>query len=283
MKRIVAIIIIIILGAGALFYPTISNYLTEKNGSKAIDAYKGQIAALDEDTLRIEWEKAETYNENLTGSPVHDPFLEGSGIAMPEEYTLTLNVGGQMAYVEIPKIGVYLPIFHGTSDAVLQKGIGHLEGSTLPIGGLNRHSVITGHTGLVHAKLFTDLTAQNKEDLFFIHVLDKVLAYKIDQIKIIEPEITDDLMCFEEKDYVTLMTCTPYGVNSHRLLVRGERVDYDPAAREQIQKVKASDANTLIIKAAIITATIMLVVIRSVMMSTIKRQQRAARTDVARL
>lgn len=276
MKRIAAIIIIALLGAGMLFYPAISNHLAEKNGSKAIETYAKQIAMLDEETLRMEWDKAEKYNENLTGSPVHDPFLEGSGIAMPEDYRWTLKVGGQMGYVEIPKIGVNLPIYHGTSDEVLQKGTGHLEGSTLPIGGAGRHSVITGHTGLVHAKIFTDLTELKKKDLFYIHVLGKLLAYEVDQIKIIEPQITGDLMCFEGKDYVTLMTCTPYGINSHRLLVRGERVPYDPEAKDRIKQAGPSNANAQIIRAAVITTAIVLTVI-FIVAAAMRRKERRGR------
>ena len=259
-KRAIIAIIIFLLGLGSLLYPTISNLIFERNGSRARVAYEEQMAALDEETRNREWERAERYNRALTGQSVDGLFLDGSGMALPNDYESTLNIGGVMGYVEIPKIGVHLPIYHGTSDEVLEIGIGHIEGTTLPIGGETRHCVITGHTGRVQAKLFTDLNEMRVGDVFFIHVLGEVLAYKVDQLKIIEPEIIDDLRCFKGKDYFTLMTCTPYGINSHRLLVRGERTDYDPDAADQIEKVRFSLADIMLIKAAVITSIIVLIV-----------------------
>ena len=258
MKRAAIVIVALVLGVVALGYPAISNYLAERNGSQAVQAYDETVDRLSPDEVDALWAAAEEYNQSLTGQPVHDPFIAGSGMAMAENYRQVLNVGGVMGYVEIPKIGVSLPIYHGTSEAVLRKGAGHLEGSTLPIGGESRHAVLTGHTGLTHAKLFTDLVELAEGDLVYIHVLGKVLAYEVDQLKVIEPQNTEDLKRVDGKDLVTLLTCTPYGVNSHRLLVRGVRVDYDPQARASIEPVAGSAVDLLALRAGAITGGVML-------------------------
>ena len=228
MKRVVVIAIIFLLGFGVLSYPTISNYLSQKNGSFVIQDYAAALVEMDEESIEAEWDKAVKYNESLAGQPVHDPFIEGSGMAMQDNYNEVLTLNETMGYVEIPKISVELPVYHGTSNEVLQKSVGHLEGSSMPTGGAGTHSVLTGHTGLTNAKIFTDLVELEKGDLFYIHVLGKKLAYQVDQIKVIKPDTTDDLKRIDDKDYCTLLTCTPYAINSHRLLVRGERIEYIP-------------------------------------------------------
>jgi len=222
-------IIFIILGVGIFLYPSISNYLAEKNHIDIIRNYDDLIVKIDEEKINEEKEKAKIYNENLSGDPVHDPFVIGSGYALPENYKEVLNVGddGVMGYVEIPKISVYLPIYHGTSDDVLEKGVGHIQNTSVPIGGKSAHSVLTGHTGLPNAELFTRLDELGIGDIFYIHVLDDVLTYKVFETKVILPDKIDELQILNGKDYVTLVTCTPYGVNSHRLLVKAERVEYE--------------------------------------------------------
>ncbi len=220
--------LLFLLGAAVFFYPTASNYLAEKNQAQVIQTYEDVLGEADEARIAAEWEKAEEYNENLAGDPVHDPFVPGSGYALPENYLDVLNLGGVMAYIEIPKISVYLPIYHGTSEEVLEKGVGHIESTSLPIGGTYRHAVLTGHRGLPSAELFTNLDKLKKGDYFYIHVLDQILAYQVDQIKTVEPKELEDLVTVKGKDYVTLVTCTPYAVNTHRLLVRGVRTDYIP-------------------------------------------------------
>lgn len=222
-------IIFIILGVGIFLYPSISNYLAEKNHIDIIRNYDDLIVKIDEEKINEEKEKAKIYNENLSGDPVHDPFVIGSGYALPENYKEVLNVGddGVMGYVEIPKISVYLPIYHGTSDDVLEKGVGHIQNTSVPIGGNSTHSVLTGHTGLPNAELFTRLDELGIGDIFYIHVLDDVLTYKVFETKVILPDKIDELQILNGKDYVTLVTCTPYGVNSHRLLVKAERVEYE--------------------------------------------------------
>lgn len=222
-------IIFIILGVGIFLYPSISNYLAEKNHIDIIRNYDDFIVKIDEEKINEEKEKAKIYNENLSGDPVHDPFVIGSGYALPENYKEVLNVGddGVMGYVEIPKISVYLPIYHGTSDDVLEKGVGHIQNTSVPIGGKSAHSVLTGHTGLPNAELFTRLDELGIGDIFYIHVLDDVLTYKVFETKVILPDKIDELQILNGKDYITLVTCTPYGVNSHRLLVKAERVEYE--------------------------------------------------------
>jgi len=271
-KRILIIILILLLGIGVLSYPMVSNYLSERNSSKVIQKYEDSVAAYDEDLLDTAWAEAEAYNESLSGQPVHDPFLEGSGMAIPEDYANILNVEGIMGYVKIPKISVDLPIYHGTGEDVLKKGVGHLEGSTLPIGGESRHSVLTGHSGLVHARLFTDLIELKQGDLFFVYVLGKTLAYEVDQIKVVEPQTTEDLGRIEGQDYCTLLTCTPYGVNSHRLLVRGVRVDYAPEMEKAATPI-TSRLNNKVILAAVITSTVMLVLIVIALVRSKKRSE----------
>ena len=222
-------IIFIILGVGIFLYPSISNYLAEKNHIDIIRNYDNLIVKINEEKINEEKEKARIYNENLSGDPVHDPFVKGSGYALPENYKEVLNVSddGVMGYVEIPKISVYLPIYHGTSDEVLEKGVGHIQNTSVPIGGNSTHSILTGHTGLPNAELFTRLDELGIGDIFYIHVLGDVLTYKVFETKVILPDKIDELRILNGKDYVTLVTCTPYGVNSHRLLVKAERVDYE--------------------------------------------------------
>ncbi|MCL1838961.1 MAG: class C sortase [Propionibacteriaceae bacterium] len=277
MKRKLILVLVILLGIGALAYPTVSNYLAVKHGSQAVQAYEDKVAELSEADINAALAAAEQYNQSLTGQPVHDPFLEGTGMAMTEDYWQMLRLGQSMGYLDIPKIGLLVPIYHGTSDSVLQKGVGHLEGSTLPIGGSSRHTVLTGHTGLTHAKLFTDLIELVEGDQFYIRVLNQVLAYEVGQIKVIEPQDTQELMRFEGKDYATLLTCTPYGVNSHRLLVRGERVEYLPEVHDNIEQINGSAIDKLVFTAAVVTATAMGVLIGIVMVVKRRRKkQRAA-------
>ena len=222
-------IIIILVGICFLLYPTVSDYLAKKNQVEIIREYDEVVSNLDEEEINKEWQKAQTYNENLSGEPVHDPFVEGSGYALPENYKEVLNISenGIMAHIEIPKISIYLPIYHGTNSQVLEKGVGHIESTSFPIGGASSHCVLTGHTGLPSAELFTKLDELEVGDIFYIHILNKVLTYKIYETKVILPDKIDELQITSGKDLVTLVTCTPYGINSHRLLVKAERTEYE--------------------------------------------------------
>jgi len=229
-NRLGSIIIVVIFLAGMtmLAYPSLSNYLAKRNVISGSAEYGQKVTSMSEEEIEAAWDKAVDYNDSLKGDPVKDPYIEGSGMALPGNYAEVLDVGdGIMGYISIPSIEVYIPIRHGTSDEVLEEGAGHLVQTALPIGGEGTHSVITAHTGYSKAKLFDHLTELEIGDKFIIYVLDKTLTYKVDNIQVILPEEIEELKAVEGEDYVTLVTCTPYGVNSHRLLVRGKRTAND--------------------------------------------------------
>lgn len=242
--------LIFIIGLGIMLYPIISNLYIEHHQGNIIDEYNKTVESMPDDTLEKEREKAEGYNKMLTGNMViTDPFDPEAQKKLEEnsDYYNILNIGNDniIGYIKIPKINVSLPIYHGTSEDVLKRGVGHLQNTSFPIGGEGTHAVLSGHTGLSSAKLFTDLDKLEEGELFFIEVLGEKLAYKIDQIKIVEPSETSDLVIKSGEDYVTLVTCTPYGINSHRLLVRGTRIPYTEdvekeAKNEENSKVKST-------------------------------------------
>ena len=218
----IILILIFLVGLSVMLYPTVSDYVNQKNQSRAVASYSEEVENLSDVDYQAYFDAADDYNRRLAETP--DAFYR------PEEvsgYTDTLDVSGTgiMGYISIPKIGVELPVYHGTSDGVLQVAAGHLEGSSLPVGGAGTHAVISAHRGLPSAKLFTNLDELEVGDTFTITVLDRVLTYEVDQISIVLPTETDLLQPVEGKDYVTLMTCTPYGINTHRLLVRGKRIE----------------------------------------------------------
>ena len=218
----IILILIFLVGLSVMLYPTVSDYVNQKNQSRAVASYSEEVENLSDVDYQAYFDAADDYNRRLAETP--DAFYR------PEEvsgYTDTLDVSGTgiMGYITISKIGVELPIYHGTSDGVLQVAAGHLEGSSLPVGGAGTHAVISAHRGLPSAKLFTNLDELEVGDTFTITVLDRVLTYEVDQISIVLPTETDLLQPVEGKDYVTLMTCTPYGINTHRLLVRGKRIE----------------------------------------------------------
>lgn len=224
----------LIIAFSVLLYPTVSNYLYEKNGSKVISAYDENAVRLSESDKREMLEAARQYNEELLGNiELLDPF---SSIKkeVDERYQSLLNVNGSgmIGYIRIPKINAELPIYHGTEEKVLQSGVGHFEGTSLPIGGESTHAVLTGHRGLPSKLLFTDLDNLEKGDIFYIKVLGETFAYQVDQILTVLPENTKELTIVPGKDYVTLVTCTPYAVNTHRLLVRGYRIPYEEAVEK---------------------------------------------------
>ena len=215
-------------GALLLLYPTVSDYWNSFHQSRAIASYAEQVADLDDNTYDQIWADARAYNETLDNST--------SRFVMTEEqkkiYEALLNIAdnGVMGYIEIPKIKCNLPVYHGTDEAVLQIAIGHVQGSSLPAGGESTHCVLSGHRGLPSAKLFSDLDQLTEGDVFLLRVLDETLTYEVDQIRTVLPDELDDLAIEEGKDYCTLVTCTPYGINSHRLLVRGHRVENQASA-----------------------------------------------------
>lgn len=233
-KWTVIFIIIFIIGLSVMLYPTIADQWNKLHQSRAIADYENVVSDMKEEDFEKQWQEAENYNEKIkTNTFSEDVFSQEEKNMRGTEYWSVLNVGdnGIMGYVSIPKIEQKIPIYHGTSDAVLQVGAGHIMGTRLPIGGEGNHSVLAAHRGLPSAKLFTDIDQLKSGDKFYIHILDKVLAYQVDQIfPMIEKDdieaLQDALKNEEGQDYVTLFTCTPYGVNSHRLLVRGHRVAY---------------------------------------------------------
>lgn len=239
MRQKIIPILIILFGFALLSYPFISNYMFEKSVGSTIKSYEKQAKTYDQKQKEQAFRKAEEYNKDLIKSVVQltDPFKvkKSNGETLIYNNILNIDHSGVMGYLEIPCISVNLPIYHGTDAEILERGVGHLVASSIPVGGKSTHSVLTGHTGLSSAKLFTDLTEMKKEDLFFIHVLDRTLAYKVDQISVVRPEDTRKLQIVKGKDYVTLVTCTPYGVNDHRLLVRGVRTKYVKKQRSSIR------------------------------------------------
>ena len=219
----ILLVVIFFLGLSILLYPTVSDYINSLHQSSAIANYEEALSDLKETDSERLWNAAQAYNSSLANEP---------GRFSPSETELAGYNGlldpigtGVMGYVEIPSIKVRLPIYHGTGEDVLQSGVGHLTGSSLPVGGLGTHCVLSGHRGLPSAKLLTDMDRLTKGEIFYLCVLDYTLAYEIDQILIVEPTVNDELDFEPGQDYCTLVTCTPYGVNTHRLLVRGRRVE----------------------------------------------------------
>ena len=232
-KRLLIILIILIFtaGLGILLYPLVSSVVNNINDRSEARQKQMEVEKMDPDVIKDLFADAESYNNSLTDTVVlTDPFDIESYEKIGAHYDETFDVDGNgfIGYIDIPSIDVYLPIYHGTSDEVLKKGAGHLNNTSLPIGGPGTHSVISAHSAFPSKTLFYYLLDMEEGDLFYIHVLDRVLEYKVDQIKTVLPNDVNDLYVTEGKDYVTLMTCTPYTVNTHRLLVRGERVPDDP-------------------------------------------------------
>lgn len=235
MKRFLPIIMIVLLflgGAGLVLYPVVSSWYMDRHQGQVVADYDEEAARLSQEQIDEELEKARRYNESLLGNVVlTDPFDAEALEEQNTEYEDLLDIGGDgvMGSVEIPGQDIYLPIYHGTSAESLEKGAGHLKNSSLPVGGKGTHAVISGHTALPTAEMFNDLSEVEEGDVFYIHVLGQILAYEVDQIKIVLPEDISDLLINRNEDHVTLVTCTPYGINSHRLLVRGTRVPYEEA------------------------------------------------------
>ena len=236
---IVVSIIMFLLGSLIFFYPTISNYIANKEFQGAIKTYNKSVKKISEEDLTEELNKAIKYNNELNGTEIHDPFEPGSGYIVPDNYEEVLNISGDgiMGYIQIPKISLKLPIYHTSSEKVLEKGIGHLETTALPIGGVGNNPILTGHRGLPQAELFTRLDEVKKGNIIYIHVLNKHLSYEVDSIKVIKPDDVGTLRAIKGRDMITLITCTPYGINTHRLIIQGKRVPYVPIKEENNSSV----------------------------------------------
>ena len=224
----IILVVILLIGLSVMLYPTISDYWNSFHQTRAIANYDAVVAELDETDYEVLFAEAEQYNEQLRR--LSAPFSESERLSGAYNNVLDVAGNGIIGYISINKIGVELPIYHGTSESVLNVAAGHLEGSSLPIGGESRHSVISAHRGLPSAKLFTDLDRLEVTDTFTITILNQVLTYEVDQIRIVLPSELDTLGIIQGQDHCTLITCTPYGVNTHRLLVRGKRIETPEAA-----------------------------------------------------
>ncbi len=221
-KSTIILLVSFFIGLSVLLYPSVSSYWNSKTQSEAIVDYESMLAQYKPEDYTAVWAEAEAYNQSL--SELDEPLIEHNRLA---DYNSILNVGGtgMMGYITIPKISQELPVYHGTSDGVLSVAVGHLQGSSLPVGGESTHCVVSAHRGLPTAVLFTHLDRMELGDTFYFTILDRTITYEVDQIRIVEPDDTSLIQIADGKDYCTLLTCTPYGINTQRLLVRGHQVD----------------------------------------------------------
>jgi len=250
-KKVLAIacaVLVFLMAFGLTLYPLISSYVNEKYRSEIHTQYEEVIKQADDTELIEAREAAHAYNKSITPGTVEDDSYSREAImeaSVGYDELLNLAENGTMGYVEIPRISVNLPIYHGTESESLERGIGHLLGSSLPVGGRSTHSILTGHSGMASQKMFTDLVQLELGDKFYIHVLDETLAYEVDSINTVLPYDTSLLQISQDEDLCTLITCTPLGVNTHRLLVRGSRIPYveaEKAAEETIYDVAETSA-----------------------------------------
>lgn len=277
-NRIVVILLIVVLLAGLslLLYPFVSDYWNSLHQSRAIATYMEAVTELDDTAYEEWWTGAQAYNASLINKQNRFQPSEDENAAY--EKLLDISGRGIIGYVEVPSINVTLPIYHGTDDEVLQVAIGHIEGSSLPAGGPSTHCVISGHRGLPSAKLFTDLDQLVEGDIFVLRVLDETLTYEVDQIHIVEPDDTSLLEIEEGQDLCTLITCTPYGVNSHRLLVRGHRIENQKGSDTIRITADAMLVDPRLV-APIIAFPILLGLVLVVLLRSLKEKKRTKRGD----
>ena len=270
-----AVSLLFLIGVGLVLYPVVSDWYIGRHQASVVASYDEEAARLSQEQIETELARAHAYNESLLGNVVlTDPF-DAEGLAEQNtEYDDLLNINGDsvMGSIDIPRVDIYLPIYHTTDAEVLAKGAGHLKNSSLPVGGTGTHAIISGHTALPSAELFNNLSDVEKGDVFYIHVLNETLAYEVDQIKVVLPDNIEDLLIDRNEDYVTLVTCTPYGINSHRLLVRGRRIPYEEAeAITPIQQVEEGFRyKSAYVAAGVVAGAILLAVILS---AIIKRRK----------
>lgn len=266
----ILLFLIFFIGLSLLLYPTFADWWNSFHQSRAVASYVEQVANMDDDQYDEIWSAAWDYNRSLIDRP--NNFLLSE--EQREHYNALLDVGrnGIMGYIEVPKLDVLYPIYHGTDEAVLQIAIGHLDWTSLPVGGENSHCVVSGHRGLPSARLFTDLDQMEVGDTFLLRILDEVLTYEVDQILIVEPHVTEDLLIVEGKDLCTLVTCTPYGINSHRMLVRGYRI-----ATEEVRAVRRVTADAVqiepVIVAPFVAAPMLLILLVALLLPKSKKRK----------
>lgn len=265
-------ILVFLTGVGFLLYPTVSDRWNQAHQSRAIATYTKEVEQLDDSDNEEMIQAARRYNEKLRERADHWNLSKKA----KKKYESLLDISGTgiMGYIEIPKIKCSLPVYHGTDEGALQIAIGHLEGSSLPVGGESTHCVLSGHRGLPSARLFTDLDQMQEGDIFILHILDEKLAYEVDQIKVVLPEEMSDLEVIEGEDLCTLVTCTPYGINSHRLLVRGHRTDYVETVETKVTEEKEVQTKETEIWIVAAVGILVVIVIGAVFIRKRRKQKR---------
>ncbi len=267
----IVLVLLLLIGLSLILYPSVSDYWNSFHQSRAIANYAEAVADIDNDKYDALWQSALDYNAQLAQMGVQWEFTEEQKAAYKSELDMTGT--GVMGYIEIQKINCLLPIYHSTEDAVLQIAIGHIEGSSLPVGGDSTHCILSGHRGLPSARLFTDIDQLLEGDTFVLRTLDETLTYQVDKIRIVLPYELDDLQIEPGRDLCTLVTCTPYGVNSHRLLVRGHRVENAPEA----QRIRVTGDAFLIdsfVVAPLVALPMLLVLLIALLLSSAKKRDR---------
>jgi len=251
------IILLFVAGIGFVIYPDVANYFSSLSHAGILEQYEFDVSVMLDDEVDRHFMLAQEYNNSLVAGVITDPFIPGSGIVVPSNYEEILNINQVMARIEIPVIDVSLPIFHTTTDEVLHRGIGHIPLTPFPVGQMGKHAVLTGHTGTPSSRLFTDLELLKLGDVFIVTVLGNKLMYEVDDISVVLPHEIGNLRNVAHKDLVTLVTCTPYAINSHRLLIRGQRVVLDEHILEEIEVI-SSVINWRLITATFVTTLFLL-------------------------
>ena len=285
--KIILVFLIFLVSSALILYPFIANYVFEHRADSVVHTVEETVEEIDDSMRQYQLELAREYNEMIASGHIQlqDPFVEEVDERALDNYDelLCMTEDGVMGFISIPSIAVTLPVYHGTAEQTLEVGAGHLQGSSLPVGGQSTHSVITGHTGLSNAKLFTDLIELSEGDIFILNIYGEKLVYEVDQIKTVLPYELEDLAIVPEKDYCTLVTCTPYGVNTHRLLVRGIRTDaLEASENEELFRAKAMESKWMqeykrdvcISFALFIAGIILLVMVRWIKRNKIGRYDR---------
>ena len=272
----ILLVVILLAGLSLLLYPSVSDYWNSFRQSQVISNYAETMHEIDPDRYKHLIDSARAYNATLIDRP--NQYLLSEEQQRQYEELLDISGVGAMGYIEIPTIQCSIPIYHGTSDAVLNIAVGHLEWTSLPVGGESTHCVLSGHRGLPSAKLFSDLDKVTTGDLFILRILDEILTYEVDQIKIVEPHVTENLLIEEGKDYCTLVTCTPYGINTHRLLVRGHRVDNIPQAKKIRITADAIQIKPILVAPILATPVLVLLLIMLMIPTKPKNNRRSDKT-----
>ena len=267
----VILILVFLTGAALLLYPSVSDYWNSFHQSRAIAVYADQVASLNNDDYDRLWEAARAYNRQLAER--ENPLFQSEEDLAEYQTLLNISGSGVMGYIEIPKIGVSLPVYHGVEEGVLQIAVGHIPGTSLPTGGTGTHSVLSGHRGLPSAKLFTNLDQLQAGETFLLRVLDETMTYEVDQILIVEPHEVEALSIDPEEDYCTLVTCTPYGINTHRLLVRGHRVENQAIAKTVRVTADAMQIEPVVV-APVVAAPILLCLMLWALLGSPKKKKR---------